>query len=261
MVWYYKGGGTPPTTSGVILFLSTYKGTIPSGYEPVDITDGGYIKKGDSYFRMVGVSGAEEFEVGLWNSYRLKASRTNLEIWDDNESKWASIVPAEVLPAGLIFSYGGSSAPSGYLMCDGSSLKRTDYPRLFNAISTAFGSSGVSWFNIPDFEGRFLRGIDNGAGRDPDAAGRLAMNLGGNTGDAVGSIQDDEFETHTHIQNQHRHTCYYSSSLNMSQYFPAPFNIQNAGTYTSYETPTNQNAGGSTETRPKNAYINFIIKL
>ena len=41
----------------------------------------------------------------------------------------------------------------------------------------------------PDLRGRFVRGVDSGAGQDPDAAKRTASALGGNTGDRVGSFQ------------------------------------------------------------------------
>jgi microcystin-dependent protein len=60
-----------------------------------------------------------------------------------------------VVPAGIIFPYGGSSAPSGFLQCDGSAISCTTYSRLFTAISTTFGTGdGSTTFNIPDLRGR-----------------------------------------------------------------------------------------------------------
>ncbi len=43
------------------------------------------------------------------------------------------------VPTGAILSYGGASAPNGFLECDGSAVSRTDYADLFAAISTAWG--------------------------------------------------------------------------------------------------------------------------
>lgn len=93
-------------------------------------------------------------------------------------------------PPGVVFPYAGATAPDGWLLCDGSAISRTTYAALFAAISTAHGTGdGSTTFNIPDYRGRFLRGRDGGAARDPDRAGRTASGTGGNTGDNVGSVE------------------------------------------------------------------------
>jgi hypothetical protein len=103
-------------------------------------------------------------------------------------------------PSGAVLAFGGSTAPDGWLVCDGSTVSRTQYPSLFAAIGVAHGSGdGATTFNLPDYQGRFLRGVDHGAGRDPDAAMRTAAHPGGNVGDEVGSIEDDAYARHTHI--------------------------------------------------------------
>lgn len=61
-------------------------------------------------------------------------------------------------PAGTIHSFAGSSAPVGWLLCDGSAISRTTYAALFAAISTAFGAGdGSTTFNLPNTAGAFLR--------------------------------------------------------------------------------------------------------
>jgi len=152
-----------------------------------------------------------------------------------------------LLPAGVIVPYGGTSVPDGWLACNGQSVDRSDYPELFAAISTAYGEPSGTQFRIPDFRGRFLRGTNTffgASGLDPDAASRTAMNTGGNTGDAVGSVQDDEFEAHTHDVN----IVDQEAGTGLSGY------SQNAAN------PTNATSStGGNETRPKNAYVNYII--
>jgi hypothetical protein len=102
-------------------------------------------------------------------------------------------------PSGAILAFGGSTAPDGWLICDGSTVSRTQYSSLFAAIGVAHGSGdGATTFNLPDYQGRFLRGVDHGAGRDPDAATRTAAHPGGNVGDEVGSLEDDAYASHTH---------------------------------------------------------------
>jgi len=67
------------------------------------------------------------------------------------------------LPAGIIMDYGGSSAPTGWLECDGSAVSRTTYAALYAAISTAWGTGdGSTTFNLPDFRGRATIGVGTG---------------------------------------------------------------------------------------------------
>jgi microcystin-dependent protein len=59
------------------------------------------------------------------------------------------------VPAGVINPYAGSSAPNGYLLCDGSAVSRTMYSGLFFTIGTAYGvGDGSTTFNLPNLQGR-----------------------------------------------------------------------------------------------------------
>lgn len=145
----------------------------------------------------------------------------------------------DAMPTGVVHAYGGTSIPSGYLLCDGAEVNRTTYARLFAAIGTAYGAgNGSTTFRIPDFRGYFLRGVDGAAGRDTLAASRTEMNAGGNTGNNVGSVQT-------------------GGSLNLSS----------QGHYTTFS-PNLENQNfqsvvigyGGGEVRPVNAYVNYIIK-
>lgn len=72
----------------------------------------------------------------------------------------------QIMPAGAIVSYGGSTAPTGWLLCDGSAVSRTTYSKLFSIIGTTFGSGdGSTTFTLPDLRGRFPLGVDGTAGR------------------------------------------------------------------------------------------------
>jgi microcystin-dependent protein len=58
-------------------------------------------------------------------------------------------------PPGILLAYGGASAPSGWLICDGSAVSRTVYSLLFGAIGTNYGAGdGSTTFNLPDLRGR-----------------------------------------------------------------------------------------------------------
>ena len=102
-------------------------------------------------------------------------------------------------PSGAVTAFAGVNAPSGWLACDGSAISRTQYAALYAAIGVASGSGdGVSTFNVPDYRGRFLRGVDDGTGADPDAKSRTAAAQGANVGDAVGSLEAWAFASHQH---------------------------------------------------------------
>jgi len=66
------------------------------------------------------------------------------------------------IPAGVIEMFGGSSAPTGYLLCDGSAVSRTTYSALFTAIGTTYGSGdGSTTFNLPNLKGKVAVGLNS----------------------------------------------------------------------------------------------------
>ena len=58
---------------------------------------------------------------------------------------------AELIPVGTVVLWSAASAPSGWVLCDGSALNRSTYAALFAKISTTFGNGdGSSTFNVPN---------------------------------------------------------------------------------------------------------------
>lgn len=69
-------------------------------------------------------------------------------------------IAGDTLPIGAIVPFGGWDAPTGWLICDGTLLNKTDYPELFNAIGYSFGGEeGGSTFGLPDLRGRVPLGL------------------------------------------------------------------------------------------------------
>lgn len=56
-------------------------------------------------------------------------------------------------PVGTVVAYAGATAPAGWLMCDGTSYKKSLYP----ALAAVLGVTGEN-FTVPDLRGRFLMG-------------------------------------------------------------------------------------------------------
>ena len=178
-----------------------------------------------------------------------------------------------LLPSGMITPYSGAADIAGWLLCDGREVSRSTYANLFAVVGTIYGEGNTTTtFNIPDLRGRFLRGSDNmgtgAAGRDPNAGARTAMASGGATGATVGSVQLDAMETHHHVGPAN--TPVNSGTNGYGTYTKETKSIvEGAGASTTYggltSIPTTPDSVAepriSTETRPTNANINFLIKV
>lgn len=186
----------------------------------------------------------------------------------------AAAVAQALNPPGAIIAFGGGpgNVPSGYLACDGTTIDRTTYSNLFAAIGTAYGSGdGSTTFQLPDFRGMFLRGIDNGATNDPDTNSRIASGVGGNTGDAAGSKQLSAFQLHSHTITDpgHNHSFTYGASSGSTTLIPNvsgqnPFTPLNTRIVTSSFTGingTNGFGGSNSQTMPINVYVSYLIKF
>lgn len=189
--------------------------------------------------------------------------------------EWAASAAA---PVGQVGAFALTACPTGWILGDGSAVSRTTYSALFAAMGTIHGTGdGSTTFNLPNYLGRFLRGLANGSTNDPDRASRTAMATGGATGDNVGSVQGHAFQTHTHTQDSHTHTLnmrFGSSISNASTWVAGSTNnsFQNVTATSSSAnatTATNQNAAASgataqastSETRPVNAYVLYCVKF
>ncbi|MBL7773186.1 MAG: tail fiber protein [Chitinophagaceae bacterium] len=157
---------------------------------------------------------------------------------------------SSLIPAGTIMAYGGTTIPNGWLLCDGALVISTTYPNLFAAIDHNFGGSGGN-FNLPDLRGRFLRGVDGLANNDPDKTSRTAMALYGQTGNNVGSVQADEVASHSHN---------FPHNLVAGYYVGSGWGIGNGSNNPIYGSDSGTLSSGGNETRPKNVYVNYIIK-
>lgn len=74
---------------------------------------------------------------------------------------WLGIESAilKQVPTGIILPYGGSTAPEGFLLCNGATINRTTYANLFKAIGTTYGSGdGSTTFKLPNFSSGKIMG-------------------------------------------------------------------------------------------------------
>lgn len=86
-------------------------------------------------------------------------------------------IAAATNPTGALIAYAGTTAPAGWLLCYGQAVSRTTYADLFALTGTVYGvGDGSTTFNLPDYRGRALVGLDN---------------LGGSSANRITSAQAD----------------------------------------------------------------------
>ena len=161
-------------------------------------------------------------------------------------------------PAGIIAPFAGTSAPSGWLACQGQAVSRTTYATLFAAISTTWGSGdGSTTFNLPDLRGMFVRGTGTNATGSSSGA----------VGPSVGAYAADTYLNHNHTATDSGHTHNYNvRSANRSADGPGGdlwdgVSTNGGTTTTGYANITvATSTTGGTETKPKNYGVLYIIK-
>jgi microcystin-dependent protein len=104
------------------------------------------------------------------------------------------------MPTGSITQFAGSTAPSGWLTCDGTAVSRTTFADLFAAIGTTYNTGGEAGtdFRLPNMKGRVPVGFDS-AQTEFDALGEAG-------GAKTHTLTTAEMPSHTHTQNSHNHT-------------------------------------------------------
>jgi len=126
-----------------------------------------------------------------------------------------SVAPAApvtaVAPVGSILQYAGSSAPSGWLLCDGSDISQSTYSALYAIIGTDYGDPGGGDFTLPDARARIPMGVNNSGlpnGANGSFTTRDVADAGGAETDGTTSDgwHSHDLQNHTHSMNSHTHS-------------------------------------------------------
>jgi hypothetical protein len=147
------------------------------------------------------------------------------------------------VPTGSIMPYMGSTAPEGWLLCDGATITDPNG----DALKALLGED-----RTPNLQGMFLRGTGNNT-------------VNNQPGPAIGETQADAFKEHDHGYKD----SYLSENTNFTGYsFENRVGGDGPGSGSSdtnndrfYYVNRNTNAVGDNETRPVNYGVNYIIKL
>lgn len=170
-----------------------------------------------------------------------------------------SIFAQNGVPTGAIMPFVGTTAPQGWLLCDGSNIPLNDYT---SNLRTLLGTT-----TTPDLRAMFLRGAGSG---------------NSHIGPELKTVQQDDIKSHLHAVNintnntgNHAHEItYYNDDYNSSggegkglasdapktTANKKPADTSTNGNHT-HNVSGNTNSYGGTETRPINYGVNYIIKL
>lgn len=170
-----------------------------------------------------------------------------------------AIAASNGVPTGSIMPYIGTTAPQGWVLCDGRSL---------SSISGSAALIALVGSSAPNLQGMFLRGT-----------GTSSVNS--QAGPALKATQNEDFKSHLHndgtlrtdTTGDHSHST--GNIPNGAEGYVAAFNDSNevfkwgntgsvtsstAGSH-SHDVTGNTGSTGGLETRPVNYGVNYIIKL
>ncbi|HEL4252897.1 TPA: phage tail protein [Stenotrophomonas maltophilia] len=268
------------TTKGLAIYIDGQRLSRGAGSDewqpdPLDITQ---LDLGQDYpgARLIAVQNEPAGNIGnpLERSANLsdvvdkREARRNLEILSAEESR-------QMAPAGMVSTFAGANAPTGWLKANGAQVAKEAYPALYAAIGDLYTPAGqspsASSFFLPDLRGMFPRFWDDGRGND---AGRT-----------IGSNQGDQLAAHAHggrtsEAGDHAHDSSFgegnkytaAAPYGMSPHRPGNRNAGASGgiDYDNYAWQTSTDGRhahdfttgvtGGNETRPKNVALLACIK-
>lgn len=163
----------------------------------------------------------------------------------DNEIDVTIAASGGGVPSGAITAYAGASAPTDWLLCDGSAVSRSTYASLFAAIGTTYGAGdGSTTFNLPDLRGR------------------VAVGKGSNA--SVDTLGENEGVSEANRRPQHRHTPHFHTVEHGQNVSNNDMFKHDSGPGDGSNNTSSADGGSGVATDPLDApaylVINYIIK-
>jgi microcystin-dependent protein len=181
-------------------------------------------------------------------------------------AKLNSAAVSVLMPTGTILPYAGSSAPTGYLFCDGNEYDQTGtHSSLFSTIGLTYNTGGetTNFFRVPDLQGRVIAGRDNMSGTSANRLTNPSSTINGINGDILGNTGGSEEHLLTAAQSglrSHNHSI--SSSTLTGSGGPDP-RVSSVGSNTGAAnniTSSGTDASSAHNNVQPTIILNYIIK-
>ncbi|MBI5497837.1 MAG: tail fiber protein [Deltaproteobacteria bacterium] len=190
------------------------------------------------------------------SAYALRAAPGSAFVVDGDLPVGGRISGDGSVPTGAMTPFGGTSAPPGWLLCDGREVSRATYGALYGVIQTAYGAGdGSTTFNLPDFRRRVPVGAGGAASAVLDNA------LGSRGGEENHVLTVAELAAHDHrLQASVGAT---PAQLNTAATTGLAGFANGAAGFTpggGADLMENTGAGAAHNTMPPSLVVNYIIK-
>lgn len=146
-----------------------------------------------------------------------------------------------IIPLGTIVPSVKTTNYGNWLLCNGQAVSRTTYADLFALIGVNFGAGdGTTTFNVPDYRGKFLRG------------------LGGDSAADIYTTQAEGLPDHTHPSSKVATGSTWLDQYSLGGNYPSEKTL----TFESTTAASQSNAiyGASNHVTPVNQAVNWFIK-
>lgn len=167
-------------------------------------------------------------------------------------------LPTNLVPTGSIIDFAGSTAPTNWQLCDGSSHPTTGtFAALFAVIGYTFGGSGAN-FNVPDLRSR----VSIGAGQGASLSNRVLAATGGEENHVL-TVAELAAHNHTATDSGHQHTYNWVGVTGSNVVPGSGLGVNQPSTSIGYANISVANTGSGTahNTMPPFVVLTKIIKL
>jgi microcystin-dependent protein len=152
-------------------------------------------------------------------------------------------------PPGTVVAFAGPTAPSGWLLCDGSAVSRTTYASLFGVVGVTYGiGDAINTFNLPDLRAAGIRGVGT------------STQFTANATVALGEVINDQLQGHYHRFFLNG----YESEVGTNRLSPDTLNQTDVTGYGNVKEPVGDGTNGTPRTGPettgKAIGLNYLIK-
>ena len=130
------------------------------------------------------------------NTYSKQAIGTNGKVLTADSTQSTGVAWTQIVPAGVIQQYAGTTAPAGYLLCNGASFSSVTYGDLATVVGDTYQAHSGTTYYLPNLQTRVPVG--------KNASGTFAT-LGATGGAETVSLIESQMPPHTHGMSSHTH--------------------------------------------------------